>query len=176
MVSYACSEQLYTLWCRSDNSSLPFRQNDMARCLRPRARRRIPTADTPSNSASTVIRLSLHKWSELGSILGHDRDTSPIYPGWLWDPPSILSKGYRDLFLQRESRESVIQSTHPHTQPNLKKFWNYILTGGTMVTQWLRCCAANRKVIGLIPAGVTGIFHRHKILPIALWPQGRLSL
>ena len=33
-----------------------------------------------------------------------------------------------------------------------------------------------RKVAGSIPAGVIGIFHGHKILPIALWPWGRLSL
>ena len=41
---------------------------------------------------------------------------------------------------------------------------------------WLRCCATNRKVTGSIPAGVIGIFHWHKILPIALWPWGRFSL
>ena len=30
---------------------------------------------------------------------------------------------------------------------------------GTAVAQWLRCCATNQKVAGLIPAGVIGIFH-----------------
>jgi len=25
--------------------------------------------------------------------------------------------------------------------------------------QWLRCCTTNRKVAGLMPAGVIGIFH-----------------
>ena len=35
----------------------------------------------------------------------------------------------------------------------------YIL--GTMVAQWLRCCATNRKVAGSIPDGVIGIFHWH---------------
>ena len=43
---------------------------------------------------------------------------------------------------------------------------------GTAVTQWLRCCATIRKVAGSIPAGVIGIFHCNKILPIALWPWG----
>jgi len=28
----------------------------------------------------------------------------------------------------------------------------------TAVTQWLRCCATNRKVAGSIPAGVNGFF------------------
>ena len=29
---------------------------------------------------------------------------------------------------------------------------------GTAVTQWLRCCATNRKVAVSIPAGVSGFF------------------
>ena len=39
---------------------------------------------------------------------------------------------------------------------------------GTVVAQRLRCCATNRKVTGSIPVSVTGTFHWHKILPIAL--------
>ena len=31
-------------------------------------------------------------------------------------------------------------------------------TWGTAVAQWLRCCATNRKVAGLIPAGDSGFF------------------
>ena len=29
------------------------------------------------------------------------------------------------------------------------------------MAQWLRCCATNRKVAGLIPDGVIGIFNWH---------------
>ena len=48
---------------------------------------------------------------------------------------------------------------------------------GTAVAQWLRRCATNRKVAGSIPAGVSGFFIAiRKILPIALWLWGRLSL
>jgi len=37
-------------------------------------------------------------------------------------------------------------------------------------------CATNQKVAGLIPAGVIGIFHWRKILPITLRPWGQLIL
>jgi len=46
----------------------------------------------------------------------------------------------------------------------------------TAVAQWLRCCATNWKFGGSISADINGFFHWHKILPIALWPWGRLSL
>ena len=36
----------------------------------------------------------------------------------------------------------------------------YLPLGGTAVTQWLRCCATNRKVSGSIPDGVSGISFR----------------
>ena len=44
------------------------------------------------------------------------------------------------------------------------------------MVHWLICCSTNRKVAGSIPDGVTGIFHWHKIPPIALWPWVRLSI
>ena len=33
-----------------------------------------------------------------------------------------------------------------------------VKTQGTAVAQWLRCCATNQKVVGSIPAGVSGFF------------------
>jgi hypothetical protein len=35
----------------------------------------------------------------------------------------------------------------------------YVSLLRTAVAQWLRYCATNRKVAGLIPDGVIGIFH-----------------
>ena len=32
----------------------------------------------------------------------------------------------------------------------------YMFRAGTAVAQWLKCCATNRKVVGSIPAGVSG--------------------
>jgi len=35
---------------------------------------------------------------------------------------------------------------------------SYFLSVGTVVAQWLRCCATNRMVAGSIPASVIGFF------------------
>jgi len=42
--------------------------------------------------------------------------------------------------------------------PDLTVDDNTAATPGTAVAQWLRCCATNWKVVGLIPAGVSGFF------------------
>jgi len=34
----------------------------------------------------------------------------------------------------------------------------HLVHGTSVVAQWLRCCATNRKVAGSIPAGVSGFF------------------
>jgi len=57
---------------------------------------------------------------------------------------------------------SLSLTSSPSNLANLQFF------GGTAVAQ----CTTNRKIAGSIPAGVIGIFHRHKTLPIALWPWG----
>jgi len=46
---------------------------------------------------------------------------------------------------------------------------------GTWWHSWLRHCATSRKVTGLIPDGVIGVFHWHILLAV-LWPWGWLSL
>ena len=43
---------------------------------------------------------------------------------------------------------------------------------GTAVTQWLRCCATNRKVAGSIPAGLIGNFHWGQLSLYQKWVPG----
>jgi len=42
---------------------------------------------------------------------------------------------------------------------DINKFVPVIKQAGTVVAQWLRCCATNQKVAGSIPASVIGVFH-----------------
>jgi len=70
---------------------------------------------------------------------------------------------------------------YPHFPDNSLMFvrvfcYNYSHLRTWSASQWLKCCATNRKVAGSIPADVIWIFHWHKILPIALWPWGRHRL
>ena len=97
-----------------------------------------------------------HGWS-LKSCIG------PI--AWFQLPVSNLNYGTvcSNRFLCRFSH-SIQEITKPES------WWgsNYFLLNafhltishlGTAVAQWLRCCVTNQKVAGLIPNGVTGIFH-----------------
>jgi len=61
----------------------------------------------------------------------------------------------------------AIEDREPKKIIKSKEYLGF-LGAGTAVAQWLRCCDKNRKFAGSIPVGVIGIFHWHKILPIAL--------
>ena len=124
----------------------------------------------------------------------------PSWAGLIYTSTSIhVSKIYFDMHLPSMARSSKNSFSFrflnpkptayiPHTCHSgnwqlekylilyykLRIFMRFYL--GTAVAEWLRCCATNRKVAGSIPAGVIGIFHRHKILPIAVWPWGWPSL
>ena len=92
---------------------------------------------------------------------------------WLFFAATIHVRTWRRK-IKHSSRTTTFL---PHTASPGPKNTNMLLVmEGTAVAQWLRCCTTNWKVAGSIPAGVIGIFHWHKILLIALWPWGRLSL
>jgi len=65
--------------------------------------------------------------------------------------PPVLSSFYGT---RRESFEWFVSVHFAGSLSSLEK-----IKRGTAVTQWLRFCATNRKVVGSIPDGVIGIFH-----------------
>jgi len=85
-------------------------------------------------------------------------------------PQNIFSSSTDGVtYLISKNKKTVIYGNYaPNNLSQVNKSCSTDL--GTAVAQWLRCCATNRKVAGSIPAGVIGIFHCHKILPIELWP------
>ena len=83
--------------------------------------------------------------------------------------------GFITLSLRSIDGQRIVRSRPPTViiEP-ITKYYKIILTvfdGGTRWRSWLTHCATSRKVVGSIPDGVIDI-----ILPVALWPLGRLSL
>jgi len=106
---------------------------------------------------STYVNVNVISW-----YITKTRKLSLCLPEGLW------RYSYACL-LNFELIECVGQFDTPVALPAGKKPWYpTLIYRPTAVAQWLRCCATNRKVAGSIPDGVTGIFHWHKILPIAL--------
>jgi len=104
-----------------------------------------------------------------------------IWTKFTYNSPKI--RKIINLFKKIQAQHSkphqhYINSFDPHQKSKYQdiKKWSIQNNIGTALEQWLRCCATNRKVASSIPAGVIGIFPWHKILPIALWSWGRLSL
>ena len=66
--------------------------------------------------------------------------------------------------------------THLHLVHRLRIIGSTPPVRGDRGSTVVKVLFTNWKVAGSIPVGVIGIFHWHKILPIALRPWGRLSL
>ena len=118
---------------------------------------------------STVGRTRLDEWSVRRRDLyltTHNTHTRQTYVSSAGFEPAI-PESKRPWTHALDRITTGIQNTNTNNNNN---------NNGTALAQWLRCCAANRKVALSIPAGFSGIFHWNKILPIALWSWGRLSL
>ena len=76
------------------------------------------------------------------------------------DPPmySTTTLNVRTVYVLSIQRNSVYFRTDLRATPIMSL---YNINRGTAVAQSLSCCATNRKVVGSIPDGVTGIFHWH---------------
>ena len=137
-----------------------------------------PCCNILSFSCTHVTRLPFYAFCISGSFQDDYRGSHPLNSyvinkliPWgraILDTVACPQAGHLSLFWNRS-----IQSTPAQA---ISVRYLSILGDRGGVTQWLRCCATNRKVAVSIPPGVTGIFHWLKTLPIALWTWGRPSL
>ena len=136
------------------------------------------TGSFPGVKCGRGVLLTTHSLLGPSVALSHWACYGKSLPLYIFLRPDKPSRSSRAMFCPRHSVVlSVELFIYVDIYYVIGLFRKNILNRtGTAVAQWLRCCATNRQVAGSIPAGVIGTFHRHKILPIALWPWGRLSL
>jgi len=104
-----------------------------------------------------------------GKRMGHDT----------WRPKYLYTVDrIRKYFVARQQskRNPLLRFHGNKCHANAPEYYVIRKFAVAAVAQWSRFCAINHKVAGSVPAGVIGIFHWHKILPITLWPWGRRSL
>jgi len=103
-----------------------------------------------------------YRWSR--RIAPHTFLTSTLGGGqWLTSLPCCFAhgKGSRYLLNRRlcgPQSLSIREENNFLPLPGFETGSAYTGYGGTAVAQWLRCCDANRKVAGSIPAGVSVFF------------------
>ena len=112
----------------------------------------------PQNTGVTLTHVSANRWKKVYTF-NVPNHSVPIYLKGSMVVATVFGS---------------VQKYSPYCHVDLNLYFRTYR--GTAVTQCLKCCATNRKVAGSIPDGVIGIFHWHKILPIALWPCGRPGL
>ena len=94
-----------------------------------------------------------------------------VPPLWKWSPTSSGMLRIVDWYLVTDvsgqppyasfNPKEIRPTAFPETSLTNQQSTLRNIAQGTAVAQWLRCCATNRKVAGLIPDGVIGIFYCH---------------
>ena len=84
----------------------------------------------------------------------------PSMKGWHSDPCVAVQLQYQGT----QSHPTPMTTLIPYEPACTHILWIFhhgASSEGAAVAQWLRCCVTDRKVAGLIPDGVIGIFHWH---------------
>ena len=91
-------------------------------------------------------------------ILWRSRFKSKYTYGYLEWSFSLFYSVFHDKNQDSASKHVMTACFHIFSKLLIINYLNILCCVETVVAQWLRCCATNRKVAGSIPAGVGGFF------------------
>jgi hypothetical protein len=87
--------------------------------------------------------------------------TQPLTEMSTWNTSCVARHPPMGLIALPSSCVDCLEVWKPQPPGTFLAAWTGIFFLQSINTQWLRCCATNRKVAGSIPDDVVGIFHWH---------------